>query len=159
MNFKKNIIFVFVIVKAAEMTPLENNIVAFMERPTTFFTKMDLDEAEIKQAYLLSVSGWQDVGTENFIKRMEKCVKSFKKVLPFLQFMDDKVPKNPEAVFTHNEDGTSYYTKRFHNETYRYVLSEHTCLPNIIVIQELVTRAVLVVEKEIVYPHILPSEQ
>lgn len=155
MNFKIIVMSISFTIAAKEMTAREQEIVAFMERPADSFKCGDFNEFDMKQAYLLSVVGWSALGTPNFIKKMRKYVKSFDEVLKFRQFMDDKVPHNPPGLFTHNDDGTGYSVKRFCNEKCQYVMSEHSYLPGVIIIEERNTGAILTVRKEVVYPKIL----
>jgi hypothetical protein len=145
MNFKIIMIFFFS-VAAQEMTPREKKIIAFM--------KSARSSSETKQAYLLSLTKWCDLGTQDFMKTMGEHVESFEEVLLFQKFMDDKVPRNPPAVFTCNDDGTQYYTKRFCNKTHQYILSEHSYLPDLVIIEERTTGTVVTCKKEIVHPKI-----
>ena len=145
MNFKIIMIFFFN-VAAQEMTPREKKIVGFM--------KSSRNSSETKQGYLLSLKEWNDLGTQDFMKTMGEYVESFEEVLLFQQFMDDKVPRNPPAVFTYNNDGTKYYTKRFCDKTHQHILSEHSYLPDLVIIEERTTGTVVTCKKEIIHPKI-----
>lgn len=167
MNFKIIIISFCFAITAKEMNHREKEIVSFMKLPASSLNLQlpgdlsdfdNLTESDIKQGYLLSVVGWNALGSADFIKKMSDYVESFEEFLQFRQFMADKVPHNPPPLFTHNNDCSACLVKCFHSEMYQYVMSEYSYLPGVIIIEERNTGAILTLRKEVVYPKILFGE-
>jgi len=145
-----------------EMTAREKAILKSMEHrvsiPRGTVDKKGL-RSKIKCSYLLSLTEWHELGSKGFIQAMSKHVQAFEFILTFQKFMEDKTPKNPPIKVITNEDGSWYQVQYFHNDYYSYVMSEHSCLPGKVIIEEFLTRTMVTLERHEVYPQMILGDE
>lgn len=106
------------------MLPVERNIIAFMNNPTVRLEGSSATIDDIKGAYLLSLIGWNTIGTKEFREALGQHIENSTMFVLFRRFMEQSSPSDPSYSRQDNEDGSGILKKEFNNNGHEYSMQQ-----------------------------------